>query len=109
MTVNRRDDAGVIYVASLLFDNSLMALLAERMQKLRKGTRVISLKPIPDLGPSRDSPPQEDARVDTCEAGVQRCGSSGEVAKGRGGLKLLHEGVFRMSWQMARVYIYETL
>ncbi|CAM9263907.1 unnamed protein product [Scytosiphon promiscuus] len=100
------DDAGVVYVASLLFDDSMMALLAEYTQKLRKGARIISLKPIPALGLNEDVP-IEDARLHATDAGVRRGGAGGEVAEGCNGLKLLHEGFFQMSWQMARVYIYE--
>lgn len=94
-----RSDAGVVYVASLLFDDSMMVLLAEHIQKLRPGARVISLKPIPTL--------------ETSGEGLGRAHMVEDVSDGGGGaterhrsLKLLHEGVFRMSWQMARVYIY---
>ncbi|CAM9305759.1 unnamed protein product, partial [Hapterophycus canaliculatus] len=103
------DDASVVFVASLLFDNSMMALLAKCMKKLRKGARVISLKPIPAVGTSGDIPLQEDGRLDACGTGVQRGVACGEVAERSAGLKLLDEGFFRMSWQMARVYIYERL
>ena len=76
-----------MYVASLLFDDSMMALLAKSLQDLQKGARIISLKPIPDVETKGDVP-------GTLAAGGHRT------------LRLLHEGVFRMSWQMARVFIY---
>ncbi|CAM9745654.1 unnamed protein product [Discosporangium mesarthrocarpum] len=41
-------DAGVVYVASLLFDNEMMAGVAAAAGRLAHGARVVSLKPIPN-------------------------------------------------------------
>ncbi|CAM9436613.1 unnamed protein product [Ectocarpus fasciculatus] len=104
------DDAGVVYVASLLFDESMMALLAQRVQRLRPGARIISLKPIPVPGSSRELSDPPDAGVREGDEGARQDSSRDSEAAGVDpGLRLLHEGVFRMSWQMARVYIYVRL
>lgn len=95
-----RNDAGVVYVASLLFDDPMMVLLAKHAEKLRKGARVISLKPIPAMETSGA------ARGPSSTVGVESDGDGGAAERCSRGLQLLHEGVFRMSWQMARVYIY---
>lgn len=93
-----RSDAGVVYVASLLFDEDMMARLSNSVQKLQQGARVISLRPLQALGP-RGS-----------KSKVELEGSlDGSDAPAIAALRLLHEGVFRMSWQMARVYIYVRL
>lgn len=89
-----RDDAGVVYVASLLFDDKMMEQLSESVERLRVGARVISLRPIP---PRRGFPEY---------SGVGRSATGLCAGLSLPSLRLLHEGVFRMSWQMARVYIY---
>lgn len=81
-----RDDAGVVYVASLLFNDAMMLRLSQDLEKLTKGARVISLRPIP--------PPSDNVH------------STDSLASGNASLRLTYEGVFKMSWQMARVYIY---
>lgn len=83
-----------------------MVLLAEGIQKLRKGARVISLRPIPALETNGEIPGQSKIRVDDRDVDVQQDSRGGEATEGQRGLRLLHEGVFRMSWQMARVYVY---
>lgn len=106
----RRDDAGVVYVASLLFDESMMALLAQRVQRLRPGARIISLKPIPIPESSRELTSPPDVGVREGDEGVRQDSKRDSESAGVDpGLRLLHEGVFRMSWQMARVYIYVRL
>lgn len=105
----RRDDAGVVYVASLLFDESMMALLAQRVQRLRPGARILSLKPIPAPESSRELTGPRDVGVREGDKGVRQDSRDSKAAGIDPGLRLLHEGVFRMSWQMARVYIYVRL
>lgn len=84
-----------------------MVLLAEGIRKLPKGARVISLRPIPVLETSGKIPGQSNIRVDGGGTGVQQDSRGGQATEEqRGSLRLLHEGVFRMSWQMARVYVY---
>lgn len=97
----------MVYVASLLFDDSMMVLLAEGTVKLRQGARVISLRPIPGLETSREIPGQSSISVHDRDAGIQQDTRGGEATEGP--LRLVHEGVFRMSWQMARVYVYVRL
>lgn len=76
-----------------------MVLLAKRIQKLREGARVISLKPIPILEMSGEIPGQSSTKEDESDG-------EGGATKRHRGLQLLYADVFRMSWQMARVYIY---
>lgn len=90
-------------MASLLFDDEMMMRLSEAAQLLRKGARVISLRPIPafkeeSAAPTSDSQTSANGRADESR---RKIGNHMQPA-----LRLLHEGVFRMSWQMARVYIY---
>lgn len=99
-----RDDAGVVYVASLLFDEDMMARLSKSVRKLQPGARVISLRPIPAVRPSGSKSNVELAGGNTASGLLD--GSGGQAAAV---LRLLFEGVFRMSWQMARVYIYVRL
>jgi hypothetical protein len=73
--------ADVVYVASLLFSDVMMHDLGQRCLKMKEGSIVISLKRI-------------EVNVDTEES----------LKKG---LTLLSESFFRMSWQMACVYIYQ--
>ena len=166
-----RSDAGVVYVASLLFDDGMMVRLSKAAERLRQGARVISLRKIPTLTEDGEIPDQSGNRVaapaegggipSQLERGLPAPTEGGEVPsqserkvpaptkggeipsqservvpapvegvgipsqsdRGNGGglqgnngsrlapvrqpaLRLLHEGVFRMSWQMARVYIY---
>lgn len=86
-------------MASLLFDEDMMARLSKSVQKLQQGARVISLRPLPALGPRGSN-----------NSNVELAGSlDGSGSPAIAVLRLLHEGVFRMSWQMARVYIYVRL
>lgn len=100
-----RDDAGVVYVASLLFDDDMMVRLSKCLERLQKGARVISLRPIPALEPSGKQTPLQSGVVDgdVVDSNGDR---RGEAAGRHPVLQLLHEGLFKMSWQMARVYIY---
>lgn len=141
-------------MASLLFDDGMMARLSKAAERLRQGARVISLRKIPTLTeggeiPNRSergvpspieggeilsqsepvvSAPLENGEIPSqpervvpahTEGGeipsqsergdggrLQVSGGSGEAPVRQPALRLLHEGVFRMSWQMARVYIY---
>lgn len=84
----------MVYVASLLFDDSMMAKLSDRVEELSKGARIISLRPIFP----RSSRIENISSADEID--------NGGVAPSTVILRLVHDGVFRMSWQMARVYIY---
>jgi SAM-dependent methyltransferase len=77
------DDADIVYAASLLFSNDMMTRLTNLARQMRPGTWFISLKPL-----------ILDATVDV---------------EGSQGLQLRSESFYRMSWQMAKVYIYEKI
>lgn len=105
----RRDDAGVVYVASLLFDDSMMTRLSKCVVRLREGARVISLRPIPAFEPSMAKDSQRKVIDGNAGSSTGQAKRRSEPGEGHPVLRLLHEGVFRMSWQMARVYIYVRL
>ena len=72
--------ADVVYAASLLFSESMMERLTEQASRMRPGGWVISLKPLlVDMDPSRLS----------------------------GRIELKAESFYKMSWQMAKVYLYQ--
>ena len=75
-------DCYVAYAASLLFTPEMMSQLVHCVGRMRIGSWFISLKPLPldELGD--------------------------EVAKR---ISLQHETFFKMSWQMAKVYIYKII
>lgn len=72
-------DCYVAYAASLLFSEEMMVMLSQKVLLMHSGSWFISLKPL--ILPDGDSP-------------------------GVGIVSLEHETFFKMSWQMARVYIY---
>lgn len=87
-----------------------MARLGKSVAGLQKGARVISLRPISAPEPSETVVPSSAVEdVVQNHTGKSRLDGRGRASGGRPVLRLLHEGVFRMSWQMARVYIYVRL
>ncbi|CAM9160519.1 unnamed protein product [Sphacelaria rigidula] len=100
-------DAGVVYAASLLFDDATMARLCALSKKLKQGARIISLRPIPSSSNDGNYGVDSMEGID-CRAGIGD--AVGRLAAPMPPvLRLLHEGVFKMSWNMARVYIYVRL
>jgi hypothetical protein len=82
-------DATVVYVASLLFEYDLMIQLGRCVSRLQIGAIFISLKALPEISIEGDG----DEEVDD------------DVSKKR--LVLIEESFFRMTWAMAKVFIYE--
>jgi predicted RNA methylase len=74
--------ADVVYATSLLFSDAMMETLTLQASRLRPGAWVISLKPL---------------LLSLCAAQMQRR------------IELRTEGWYKMSWQMAKVYIYQVL
>ncbi|CAM9374606.1 unnamed protein product, partial [Laminaria digitata] len=99
-------DAGVVYVASLLFDDGMMIRLSKAAERLRQGARIISLRKIPTLIEGGEIPSQSERGIPASIDGGEIPSQSEREVPAPPVLRLLHEGVFRMSWQMARVYIY---
>jgi SAM-dependent methyltransferase len=81
--------ADVVYVASLLFSNEMMEQLTRLVYQMKENSVFITLKPLL-LVSSEDS---------TSSDSTER-GSKVDV-------HLVHESFFKMSWQMAKVYIYQ--
>ena len=73
------DDADVVYAASLLFTNCMMEKLTEQVLKMKKGSWMISLKPL-KLSLIHEKK-----------------------------ILLRDKGFHKMSWQMAEVYIYQII
>jgi hypothetical protein len=74
--------ADVVYAASLLFSDAMMETLTLQASRLRPGAWVISLKPL---------------LLSLCASHMERC------------IELRTEGWYKMSWQMAKVYIYQVV
>lgn len=72
----------VAYAASLLFTEDMMMQLADRVRRMQPNSWFISLKLLPDL--------------------LESDGSDGD----RRTVVLEDESFYKMSWQMAKVYIY---
>jgi hypothetical protein len=74
------EDADVIYAASLLFTEDMMTHLTSLLAKTKSGSWIITLKPLlfEDVGGELDD-----------------------------FFNLKNESFYRMSWQMAKVYIYQ--
>jgi hypothetical protein len=87
--LNWWDTGDVVYCASLLFSDEMMTQLLERVWRMKPGAYFISLKPFPSRNPVRQ-------------------GDSIFEIDGRDGrrMTLVSDSFYRMSWQMARVYIY---
>ena len=71
-------DADVAYAASLLFTDHMMLLLTEQVMKMKKGSWLISLKPLHLI-----------------------------TAESQNRIVLREKSFHRMSWQMAEVFIYQ--
>jgi hypothetical protein len=93
--LNWWDEGDVVYCASLLFSEEMMILLLERVWWMKAGAYFISLKPFPSRSPTR----QGDSIFELDE-------QSGGTGLGRK-MTLVSDSFYRMSWQMARVYIYQ--
>lgn len=79
-------DAAVVYCASLLFSDHMMVRLGERVAMMRPGASFISLRPLP----------------------LQASGGEGSTALATAPKRvvLVSDSFYKMSWHMARVYIY---
>ena len=78
---NWYEDADVVYVASLLFTHEMMLQLSQQALKMKKGSWLISLK----------------ALVFT------------ESQQSSGSIVLRDRSYYKMSWQMAEVFFYQTV
>ena len=86
--VNWWEDADIVYVASLLFSDEMIQKLSYLALKMKIGSKIISLRPlIDDMNYRNDFNTSDDKKT-------------------HGKFKLINESFFKMSWQMARVYIY---
>lgn len=70
-------DAAIVYCASLLFTDSMMAMLLVHVMRMRRGSVFISLRELP-------------------------LSSAEEVQK----VRLQYQAFFQMSWQKANVFVY---
>lgn len=75
-----------------------MLQLSIAIQNMRSGSWFITLKPLPPL-------------IQPFQPIVSGSGGSGSNIElvDRNRMKLQHEGFFKMSWQMAKVYFYQHL
>ena len=89
-------DATVVYVASLLFSDAMMMMLSEQVLCMEHDTWFITLKP---LVLSLSSITTESTKVPTIAS------SSNNSIR----IQLHSESFYKMSWQMAKVYIYHIL
>lgn len=92
--VNWWDEADIVYCASLLFSDEMMSMLLERVWKMKPESYFISLKPFPSKHLIRQG------------EYLYQFEDQNENNHGRK-LTLVSDSFYRMSWQMARVYIYQ--
>ena len=85
-------EANVVYAASLLFTVEMMEELSRKVSLMRSGAYVITLKPLIDLEKT------EQHQLD---------GADSIAVKTR--FELLSDSFYKMSWQMAKVYIYRII
>jgi hypothetical protein len=109
------ESASVVYVASLLFTDSMMERLVDLVLKMSAGSVVISLKPFPRLGPAPSSPcsssmsSSHSYSYDSYSPLTHAAIAGNEVegrARAQPSLRLVSDSFYRMSWQMAQVLIY---
>jgi SAM-dependent methyltransferase len=78
------ETADIIYVASLLFSDKMMEELSFLVVKMKKNSFFVTLKPL--------------IMIEKREEGI----TVNEF-------QLIHESFFKMSWQMAKVYMYKVV
>lgn len=82
------EEADIVYVASLLFTDEMMLRLALAVENMRPKSWFITLKPLPTMHSTSIS-------------------SSSSSSNDESKMRLQHDGFFKMSWQMAKVYFYQ--
>jgi hypothetical protein len=97
-------DATVVYVASLLFSDAMMMMLSEQVLCMEHDTWFITLKP---LVLSLSSITTESTKVPSSSS--QSSSSSSSSSNHSIRIQLHSESFYKMSWQMAKVYIYHIL
>jgi hypothetical protein len=105
-------DATVVYVASLLFSDAMMMMLSEQVLCMEHDTWFITLKPL--VLPSSSSPMMtESTKVSTIASSAsipsELSPSSSSSSNHSIRIQLHSESFYKMSWQMAKVYIYHIL
>jgi hypothetical protein len=85
--------ATVAYCASLLFTDAMMAKLSVLVCQMQLNSWFITLKPLLGMSMVRAA---DQIIVDGIDAG----------SRSDKGYELIHDSFFKMSWQMARVYVY---
>lgn len=91
--VNWWDSGDIVYCASLLFSDEMMARLLELVWRMKPDSYFISLKSFP-------------SQIQIQQGDVIHQEDAEERFIGRE-LRLVSDSFYRMSWQMARVYIYQ--
>jgi hypothetical protein len=84
--------ADVAYCASLLFSEEMMIRLSEKVRLMKPGSFFITLKPLLDAD---------------VKCGGKEDGTSSPPVPPSGDIVLVSDSFYKMSWHMARVYIYE--
>jgi len=97
------EEANVIYVASLLFSESMMVELTKLALKIKLGSWFVSLQPLrlEEIALKE----QQDENGDDYFSSSSSSNSSATVRKNK--LILCSESFYKMSWNMAKVYIYQ--
>ena len=100
-------DSDVAYAASLLFSEEMIGMLTQRALQMRDGSWIISLKPLA-LTNSHIRTNSSSGYAFGVGLGLDKHTCSGSTAESPASmLQLRHESFFKMSWQMAKVYIYQ--
>ena len=83
------ETADVVYAASLLFNDEMIRELTIKAAMMKSGSFIISLKPLSVEASNWNTDEREKLKIDR--------------------ITLISESFFKMSWQMAKVYIYKLI
>ena len=120
--VNWWEEGTIIYCASLLFSDEMMIMLLERVWKMKLESYFISLKPFPSKSLLRqgeslyqyDTQQQIEIQNNSASSSDKNSNDDNNYSGSQNNrnyegrkLTLISDSFYRMSWQMARVYIYQ--
>lgn len=97
--INWWEEADVVYVASLLFTDAMMIALTHCVYRMKVDSYFISLKPLHILN--------SNSKIATRSATVSNNETDNYDDLESRTITLISESFFKMSWQMAKVYLYK--
>jgi hypothetical protein len=98
-------EADVVYAASLLFSEDMMHSLTERALRMKPGAWVVSLKPLALRTPAAEGTSSSSSSSSFSSSSASSASLVPPDMSRR--LILRSDSFYKMSWQMAKVYIYQ--